>query len=248
MSADTAQIIRVARVGSTMDAVHDLAQSGAPPGTVLIAGEQTAGRGSRGRDWSSPSGGLWVSVLARPAAAALELLSLRAGLATVETLAPFVEGAELALKWPNDLMLGDLKTGGILCEARWSGATLAWVVIGLGLNVANRPGTGLQGMATNLSAVRPGLSAAALAGPVIEALRAVDAAAGPLSSSEQRRFARRDWLAGRAVRGPLAGTADGIEADGALRVRRPDGTIATVRSGTIVLAATPTPAELGPCS
>jgi BirA family biotin operon repressor/biotin-[acetyl-CoA-carboxylase] ligase len=248
VSAASPQVVRLVRVASTMDALHELAQAGAPAGTTVIAEEQTAGRGSRGREWSSPRGGLWVSVLARPVSAGLELVSLRSGLAVAGALDGLGLGGALRLKWPNDLMLGDRKAGGILCEARWQGTALAWVVIGLGLNVANPPGEGLEALATHLSSVRPGLTPAELAGPVIEALRRVDAAAGRLSAAERAHFARRDWLRGRALASPAVGCADGLEADGALRVRSADGTIATVRAGTVALAETSATADLRPCS
>ena len=117
------EMVRLARVGSTMDALHDLAQTGAPPGTAVVAEVQDSGRGSRGRTWASPRGGLWLSVLARPSEGGLELLSLRVGLAVAGVLARMGLGDQLRLKWPNDLMLGERKTGGILCEARWQGAT-----------------------------------------------------------------------------------------------------------------------------
>jgi BirA family transcriptional regulator, biotin operon repressor / biotin---[acetyl-CoA-carboxylase] ligase len=247
VSATPSRLIRLVRVPSTMDALHELAQAGAAPGTAVIAEEQTAGRGSRGRTWTSPRGGLWVSVLARPASAGLELVSLRSGLAVADALDRLGIG-ELRLKWPNDLMLGDRKAGGILCEARWQGTALAWVVIGLGLNVTNPPAEGLDGVATHLASVRPGLTPAELARPVIEALRDVDAAGGPLTAGERAHFARRDWLRGRALAAPEAGIADGIDADGALRVRGAEGTMATVRAGTVALAGTSATADLRPCS
>ncbi len=90
-----------------------------------------AGRGSRGRSWHSPRGGLWLSVLLRPAAAA-DVLSLRVGLAVETALRSLAPDLHLALKWPNDLMLDDRKVGGILCEARWQGDALGWVAVGLG--------------------------------------------------------------------------------------------------------------------
>ena len=247
MTAARPDLVRLARVASTMDVLHELAQAEAPSGTAVVAEEQTAGRGSRGRAWVSPRGGLWVSVLARPDASGLELVSLRAGLAVAEAVAA-CDAGELRLKWPNDLMLGDRKAGGILCEARWQGTGLAWVVIGLGLNVANLPGEGLDGLATRLSSERPGLTPADLAGPVIESLRSVDAAAGPLSADERARFAHRDWLRGQALAAPVTGVADGLEADGALRVRGADGTITAVRAGTVVLAGTSATVDLRPCS
>jgi len=228
-------IVRLGAIASTMDALHELAQGGAPAGTAIVAEAQTAGRGSRGRSWSSPPGGLWLSVLARPATAGLELLSLRAGLAVAELLSGLGAGGRIGLKWPNDLMLDDRKTGGILCEARWQGASLAWVVIGLGLNVGNLPPPGLETAASYLGAALPSLTAENLVEPVVGALRAVDAAAGPLTGEERARFAARDWLRGRALDAPVAGTAAGIADDGALLVRRGDGTTVPIRAGTVVV-------------
>ncbi|HUR94737.1 MAG TPA: biotin--[acetyl-CoA-carboxylase] ligase [Gemmatimonadales bacterium] len=243
----TPAIIRLRQTTSTMDALHELAEEGAPAGTAVVAEEQGSGRGSRGRAWASPRGGLWVSVLARPASAGLGLVSLRAGLAAAECLDAYVGGPQLWLKWPNDLMLGERKAGGILCEARWQGVTLAWVVIGLGLNVANEPGAQLAPLATHLASLHPGLRPAELAGPVIAALREVDAAAGPLTDDELLRFSSRDWLRGRTLTAPTAGVADGLVHDGSLRVRGADGSTTSVRAGTLVLAAT-SATDLHSCS
>ncbi|MGH7515292.1 MAG: biotin--[acetyl-CoA-carboxylase] ligase [Gemmatimonadales bacterium] len=228
-------IVRLGAIASTMDALHELAESGAPAGTAVVAEAQTAGRGSRGRSWASPPGGLWLSVLARPATAGLALLSLRAGLAVAELLGQLGAGDRIGLKWPNDLMLDDRKTGGILCEARWHGASLAWVVIGLGLNVGNLPPPGLETAATHLGAALPRLTAEDLVETVVGALRAVDAAAGPLTGEERARLAARDWLRGRALDAPVAGAAAGLADDGALLVRRDDGTTVPVRAGTVIL-------------
>jgi BirA family transcriptional regulator, biotin operon repressor / biotin---[acetyl-CoA-carboxylase] ligase len=248
VSADTAELLRVPRLGSTMDALHEMAQAGAAAGTAVVAEEQWAARGSRGRAWSSPPGGLWLSVLARPAVAGLELLSLRAGLAVAELLERLGARGRVALKWPNDLMLDDLKLGGILCEARWQGGALAWVVVGIGLNVTNPPPPELAGTAIHLASVLPSAAPESLAQPVAAALRAVDAAAGPLTETERARFATRDWLRGRAISAPEPGTAAGIAPDGALLVRRADGTTAAVRAGTVVLAATSAAMDLPSCS
>jgi BirA family biotin operon repressor/biotin-[acetyl-CoA-carboxylase] ligase len=159
-------------------------------------------------------------------------------------------GAEgrIALKWPNDVMLDDRKCGGILCEARWQGATPGWVVIGLGLNVTNAVPPALAETATGLASILPALTTEALVIPMVEALRRVDAAAGSLDDGERERFARRDWLRGRALEAPMAGAADGLAADGALMIRGPDGTTAAVRSGTVALAKTSATVDLRPCS
>jgi BirA family biotin operon repressor/biotin-[acetyl-CoA-carboxylase] ligase len=234
-----APVIRIEQVGSTMDALHQLAGQGAPAGTVVVAAEQRAGRGSRGRAWSSGRGGLWLSVLARPAVlAGLELVSLRAGLGVAELLARLGAGSRIGLKWPNDLMLDDRKVGGILCETRWQGPALAWLVIGCGLNVTNRPPDSLAEVATNLQSVLPDATAETLLEPVVGVLRAIDAAGGELTDGELARFQACDWLRGRTLAAPAAGLAAGIGPDGSLLVDGPDGRV-TVRSGSVTLAGSP---------
>jgi BirA family biotin operon repressor/biotin-[acetyl-CoA-carboxylase] ligase len=189
-----------------------------------------------------------VSVLARPAVAGVEVLSLRAGLAVAELLDRLGARRPIALKWPNDLMLDGRKTGGILCEARWQGQALGWVAIGLGVNVTNRPASGLEDTATRLAETLPDVGPEALLMPVIEALRTVDAGAGHLSDEECVRFARRDWLRGRALEAPVPGTALGVAPDGALLVRHPDGGTIAVRAGSVVLAEKAVTENLRPCS
>jgi BirA family biotin operon repressor/biotin-[acetyl-CoA-carboxylase] ligase len=134
---------------STQDEGHRLAADGAQHGTAVAARIQTAGRGTRGRAWVSNAGGLWLSVIARPEAGeGLPVLSLRVGLALADHLdtllqptpSPTVRRSvrpSVRLKWPNDLLLDDRKLGGILCEARWQGDRLGWIVVGIGLNVHN---------------------------------------------------------------------------------------------------------------
>jgi len=238
-----ATVVRLGDVGSTMDALHALADGGAAAGTAVVARSQTAGRGSRGRQWTSPPGGLWLSVLSRPAAPGLELVSLRTGLAVAEALGRLGAGDRIRLKWPNDLMLDERKVGGILCEARWHGAALGWVAIGLGLNVENRPPAAVAAPAARLREVLPRVTVEALVEPVIAAVREVDAAAGPLTDGEHARLAARDWLRGRPILAPVAGTPVGLADDGGLLVRQADGTTAAVRAGSIVLAEAVAPAS-----
>lgn len=225
------------RVSSTMDVLHELAADGAEAGTAVIAGEQLGGRGSRGRSWHSPPGGLWLSVLFKtPVIEGLEVMSLRAGLAVaeaVEALAP----APLQLKWPNDLILDERKVGGVLCEARWQGDSLGWIAVGVGMNVRNRVPEELTSVAVSLAADLPDITPEIVARPVLEALRRLDPAAGKLSGSELQQFEKRDWLRGRAVLEPVAGTAAGLREDGALLVRNAVGSEIPIRSGPVQLAA-----------
>jgi BirA family transcriptional regulator, biotin operon repressor / biotin---[acetyl-CoA-carboxylase] ligase len=220
-----------------MDLLHGLAAEGADAGTVVVAGEQTGGRGSRGRSWHSPVGGLWLSVLFRPTSAAgVELLGLRTGLAVAEAIESLGPGAPVDIKWPNDLMVGDRKLGGVLCEARWQGEALAWVVAGVGINVANPVPADLASIATTLVERLPGITPDLLEPVVTARLRGLAPPSERLGTGELAMLRRRDWLCGRALRAPAPGVAAGISEDGALLVRSADGGVTAVRAGTVELA------------
>ncbi len=120
-------------LGSTNDRAAAWLREGGPHGLLVTADAQTAGRGRNGRVWSSPPGhNLYVSLGLRVASARRDLsaVGLAVGLALYEGLGP-VPG--LGLKWPNDLLIGDRKLAGILCESRWG--TDVELVVGFGLNV-----------------------------------------------------------------------------------------------------------------
>ena len=224
------------RVDSTMDVLHQLAADGAAAGTAVVAGEQFQGRGSRGRSWHSPPGGLWLSVLFRPVTLeGIEVISLRAGMAVARAVEAVVP-RPLQLKWPNDLMLRSHKVGGVLCEARWQGDTLGWVAVGVGLNVRNHIPEELASVARCLADEQPDLTPDTLAPLVLAALRELEVGTGPLSSPELQQFASRDWLRGRIIREPVAGTVQGLSPDGALRVLTSGGGDLSLRSGSVELA------------
>ncbi len=232
------RLVRFERVSSTMDVVHELAGQGAAAGTTVVAGEQLAGRGARGRTWHSPPGGLWMSVLYRPTRApGLEVISLRVGLAVASAVDQFA-GATVQLKWPNDLMLHGRKLGGILCEARWQGDQPGWIAVGVGLNVRNSIPLELRPLATALREQYPEISLEDLIPPVAAALNRLDLQADRLTSSELHEFASRDWLLGRQIREPVAGTVAGLAADGTLVVRTAEGSELTLRTGSVELVAT----------
>ncbi len=132
-----------ARLASTSDLCLRLAAAGEPDGLAVRAGEQSAGRGRGGRSWRSASGNLFLSALLRPAgeAEAAGRYALLAGVAVWEALAGFLpDAATLSLKWPNDVLLGGKKLAGILVEsANGPEGSLAWLVIGIGANLAQAP-------------------------------------------------------------------------------------------------------------
>jgi BirA family biotin operon repressor/biotin-[acetyl-CoA-carboxylase] ligase len=233
-----AELIRLAEVPSTMEVAHALAAKGADHGTAVIAARQTAGRGRGGHPWDSDVGGLWCSVVTRPwRTDALEALSLRIGLA----LAAIIELAfpvlpRIEIKWPNDLLIGRRKVAGILCEARWSGDACQWVVVGVGVNVVNDLPDPLRPTSTRLADWLPSVDVESLAPKAIAAIALAAREAGPLTTSELAAFAQRDALAGQRLTAPWPGTAEGITAGGALRVRTDSGPIREVIGG---VASTP---------
>jgi BirA family biotin operon repressor/biotin-[acetyl-CoA-carboxylase] ligase len=226
---------RLERIASTQDVLHHLAAAGAAAGTAVTAREQTGGRGSRGRGWTSPIGGLWMSVLLRPAVApALEVLSLRVALVVSAAIEAVFPGVVVQLKWPNDLVLAGRKLGGILCEARWQGSNLGWVAVGTGVNVANPvpvlPGAGAIALTALVPAARPEV----LVEPIAAAIATQGDRQGYLSEAELTDYRARDWLAGKRLREPVPGTAGGVGRDGALLLRGDNGVIREVRSGSVL--------------
>ena len=122
---------------STNDIVKNLAQHGAPEGTVVIAEHQTQGRGRHGRSFVSPAGlGIYLSLLVRPHADLHRLpqLTLAMAVATAEALVEY-SALPVCLKWPNDVEIHGKKVAGILCEAVLNPAASPLVVIGIGINV-----------------------------------------------------------------------------------------------------------------
>ncbi|HCP01460.1 MAG: biotin--[acetyl-CoA-carboxylase] ligase [Alphaproteobacteria bacterium] len=128
-------------VGSTSEDARFLAAEGAPHLTVVWAREQTAGRGRHGRSWASPRGNLYLSILLRPDCSIADApqIGFAVGAAMARAIRE-ISGAEVDLKWPNDLLLDGHKVSGILLESagRADGA-LDWVIAGIGVNVGSRP-------------------------------------------------------------------------------------------------------------
>ena len=131
------------RVTSTNDALRALADQGAPEGTMLVAQSQSAGRGRYGRPWQSPPGNLYLSLLLRPDCPPMEALQLGfvAGVALGDVLSALLPGTvSVQHKWPNDILVDGRKVAGVLLESGTTGgAKLDWLVIGMGVNVAEAP-------------------------------------------------------------------------------------------------------------
>jgi BirA family transcriptional regulator, biotin operon repressor / biotin---[acetyl-CoA-carboxylase] ligase len=225
---DLPRVEVMASVRSTMDVAHGLGADGAAPGTLVLADEQTAGRGRNGKPWRSQAGtGIWMTLLERPNdPAALGVLSIRLGLKAAPVLQRFADEA-VGLKWPNDLLIEGRKLAGILVETRWRERQVDWVAIGVGINV---------GMTDqeDAAALRGGTCRLDVLAELVPALRAAARARGTLSEHELERWASRDVAAGRRCRLPLAGVVRGLASDGSLKVER-DGQTALARAGSLVL-------------
>ncbi len=233
----------VSETGSTNRDVATLAEEGAPEGLVIAAGAQVKGRGRMTRVWFSPSAvNLYFSVLLRPAvepgrAASLPLV---AGLAVAEALRERVPGLALQIKWPNDILIAGKKVCGILCEMQAETDCVRHIILGVGVNVnltRDLLPEELLGRATSLR-IETGQTfsrAAVLAAilnrfeplydrwraeglaPLMEAIGAFDALRGRRVTLNQ---------GGRQI----TGRADGILADGALRLATAQGDV-SVYSG-----------------
>lgn len=219
---------------SVLDEVHALCAAGAPVGSVVLATEQTAGRGRDGPTWQSPRGGVWLGVLMRPSSAQVHAVSIRAGLAIADALDVLLGGPLAQLKWPNDVVLSDRKVAGILCEGRWQGDTLQGLALGIGVNVANAVPPDLRGRAIALRELLPDVRRLDLLDRVVPTLARVPGV-GPLTHTELAAFAARDWLRGRQLRRPVFGRAAGLAPDGAMFVEA-GPTTTLVRDGRVELA------------
>ena len=209
---------------STSDALRERAEAGAEPGLALLARRQTAGRGRAGRSWASPAGNLYLSVLLRPGGPPQEAAqwALLGGIALAEAAAARdPEPGALRLKWPNDLLRHGAKAGGILAEGALGlgePPCLAWLILGIGVNLAVAPVLPDRPTTTLAAAEPPEVFAARLlhrlhhwAGVQARAgfapVRAAWAALGP---------APGEPLSVRAGEGYLAGRYAGLAADGGL--------------------------------
>jgi BirA family biotin operon repressor/biotin-[acetyl-CoA-carboxylase] ligase len=136
------RLLAFERIDSTNDHAKRLAESGEAGPSAVWARAQTAGRGRRGRHWSSPEGNLYASLLIQPGRPIAEAaqLSFAAGLAAAEAIEGLLaEGERTRLKWPNDVLIGGAKVAGLLLEAGSTPAGTPWLVIGVGINLRSHP-------------------------------------------------------------------------------------------------------------
>jgi len=124
-----------AETGSTNDDCKVLARAGAPCGTVVMSGRQTGGKGRLGRTWVSPEGGVYLSAVLRPSCGPSDIAPLAPACALGVARGLEALGVDCAVKWPNDVLIGDRKVAGVLLEMSAETDHVDWIVVGCGINV-----------------------------------------------------------------------------------------------------------------
>lgn len=230
---------------STSDRMKELAEEGAAHGEVVVAEQQTAGRGRRGRGWISPAGkNVYLSVLLRPRLAPQRApeLTLVASLAVCDACRQ--AGVEAAIKWPNDVLVQGRKVAGILTELSAEPDQVHWVVLGIGVNLNVGPDDlpdDLRDVATSLAAEREQPVPRALFTAALLSLleQWLDRHAEEGFTAVRAAWRERSATLGARVRvevdgGEVTGTAEDIDETGALLVRHASG-LARIVSGDVRL-------------
>jgi len=226
------QRIDLESCASTNDEAARYARAGASHGTLVIAERQEAGRGREGRAWASPSGGLYFSAVMRPPLPLADVppITLAIGIAVCDAARAF--GAAAALKWPNDVLIGDKKLAGVLVETQSQGGRLDSVIVGIGVNLGRAPDE-VAARAIALDVDREAFITELVAQLERWVDRYVACGLDSIIPSWQQRMApglsARATIDGAALSGELAG----IDVDGSLLLRDDTGKVHRVRSGDV---------------
>ena len=210
-------------------------------GDWLIAARQSAGRGRQGREWHSPDGNFAGStlILLRDNDPPAPTLALAVGLALIEAIDTAAPGRDTMLKWPNDLMLDGAKLAGILLERAGDR-----VVAGFGVNLAVAPDIPGRATISLDGALTPQAFAPLLAASmerILTAWRAAEPAALARAWQTRAHPVGTPITVHNAPGEQVSGRFDGLDADGALRLRLDDGRVELIRAGDVSLANPPSP-------
>lgn len=242
--AQAAPVEILAETDSTNAEARRRAERGETSPVWIVARRQTAGRGRRGREWITQDGNLAATLLTTtdlPAAEAAQITFV-AALAVVDLLDVFTPPALVSIKWPNDVMIEGVKASGILVESGPAPGGL-WLAVGVGVNLAQAP-TGLERPATAMtSRMRAEFGGA----PPIEAAAEILADAFAdwmerwrtlgfqvvLDAWARRAVGLNGACTARLGHETVSGVADGLAADGALRLRTADGSLRLISAGDV---------------
>jgi BirA family biotin operon repressor/biotin-[acetyl-CoA-carboxylase] ligase len=247
-------LLYLERTGSTNSVASEAAREGAPDGTVVVAAEQTAGRGRLGRRWEAPAGTcLLCSVLFRPdlPLTRIQHLTMVCALAAADAIGELT-GLRAALKWPNDLVVpagsGSRPAGwwrklaGLLTETGLSGERVEYVVVGIGINV-NVPAEILPTLAPDATSLlaetgRP-VDIPILLGSVLDGIERryglVRKGVSPLPEWAARLVTLGQVVEARTPAGKVVGVAEAVDDTGALLLRTSDGSVHSLVAGDVTL-------------
>ncbi len=235
------RVIYYPSVVSTMVVAKQEAQQGAVEGTVVIADEQTAGRGRLRRVWLSPKGNIALSVILYPSVAYLPSLVMLASLAVIHSIEA-VTGLKSQVKWPNDVLINGKKVCGVLVESVVRGDIVDYAIIGIGVNVNLRPYdfSEIQTTATSLSDElgRDVSHLNVIRCLLIELERLYLAL--PAGDSIYQEWRNSLVTLGRRVQVKSGktiykGVAESVARDGSLLLRHPDGSLSKIVAGDVTL-------------
>lgn len=230
-------------IDSTNDRLKKMARQGAPHGTVLLADHQTGGHGRMGRSFHSPEGsGIYLSILLRPQCAPADLMHLTcaAAVAMCDAVEAAV-GLRPGIKWTNDLVFGKRKLAGILTELVTTGST-TYAIIGIGINCCQTEDDfpdEIRGFAGSLAMVcGRSVDPAAVAAALVEALYDMSAQLLSRKADIMARYSENCVTVGQDISILRSdevrhGHAVGVDGEGALLVRFPDGSTEAVNSGEV---------------
>lgn len=235
------KVLYYPRLVSTMDTAREQARQNAAEGTVIIAGEQTGGRGRLKRAWLSPQGNIALSIILRPDNAALPYLIMLAALAAARSIEA-TAGQKTQIKWPNDILIDGKKVCGILIENELKGSKAVFSVIGIGINVDLKVAEHSE-IADTAASLKSGSEKDDLRVVIIRRLLTeLDKLYLKLPDGRAIYEDWRDRLVtlGKKVKATwgvqiIEGTAEDAEESGALLIREADGTLTRVVSGDVTL-------------
>ncbi len=224
-----------------MDAAREAARGGAKKGTVIVAGEQTAGKGRLRRTWLTPPGNIALSIIVYPDIASLPYLVMIAALAAVHSIEG-VTGIKTQIKWPNDILIDGKKAGGILIENEVKKNRVAYSIVGIGINVglkvADYPEISAASTSLNSESV-PDLKLKIIQALLNEFERLYLKI--PSGEAVYEEWRSRLVTLGKKVRATsgnkvVEGTAESVNESGALVIRRANGRLVKVVAGDVTLS------------
>jgi BirA family biotin operon repressor/biotin-[acetyl-CoA-carboxylase] ligase len=236
------KLIYYPRLSSTMDAAQQAARHEAAEGTVIIAGEQTGGRGRLKRAWLSPPGNIALSVILHPDLACLPYLVMIASLAVAQSIET-VAGLKTQIKWPNDILIGGKKVCGILIENEVKANRVAHAIIGIGINVGLKAADFTE-ISTTATSLNEASDRVVSREKIIRSLLTeLERLYLSLPAREPIYKAWRDRLStlGKTVKVKsgsltLEGIAETVDETGALLVRQSGGSLVKVTAGDVTLS------------